>query len=47
MLQARKRGASKLCFFNLNFGINEQWVGSYNSQLLTSLALRVMGLHLR
>jgi protein SFI1 len=25
MLQARKRGASKLCLFNLNFGINEQW----------------------
>jgi hypothetical protein len=25
MLQARKRGASKLCFFNSNFGINEQW----------------------
>ena len=25
MLQARKRGASKLCFFNVNFGINEQW----------------------
>ena len=25
MLQARKRGASKLCFYNANFGINEQW----------------------
>lgn len=25
LLQVRKRGASKLCFFNFNFGINEQW----------------------
>ena len=25
MLQVRKRGGSKLCFFNFNFGINEQW----------------------
>ncbi|KAK3282878.1 hypothetical protein CYMTET_9405 [Cymbomonas tetramitiformis] len=25
LLQARKRGVSKLCFFNFNFGIFEQW----------------------
>eukprot|EP00241_Pyramimonas_parkeae_P011830 CAMPEP_0114235932 /NCGR_PEP_ID=MMETSP0058-20121206/6529_1 /TAXON_ID=36894 /ORGANISM="Pyramimonas parkeae, CCMP726" /LENGTH=203 /DNA_ID=CAMNT_0001347757 /DNA_START=93 /DNA_END=701 /DNA_ORIENTATION=- len=25
LLQARKRGSSKLCFFNFNFGIFEQW----------------------
>jgi hypothetical protein len=24
-LQARKKGSSKLCFFNYNFGIFEQW----------------------